>query len=444
MLKKILRTTIIVVLLLSLTPLCLCDFQYSTFEDWQVESDHGYVSRLGDTLRLWTDDTRNDLAVTIFKEYQPTDDFTFSAEVNAAQLQACGLYVRGSLPAVGSFDGFNLEFGYYGMGNFHLSRNFTDWASILLGYGEPNVWYTLNLTVHRSPFLIEVSVLDENGGQIGSISTDDIYRFNFEDIKYIAISVWGRSGDYSFRNIQDPTVSANTSCLSIHADYSSAVAGSAVNVHGILTDKNSQQLENKTVVLSYSFPGVNTWIPISSCQTNEQGQYSIQWINSASGTFTLKTEWSGDSTSKGASNTTTLSFLPIQNQQTFVFESNSTVTALAFNNETSTLTFNVTGPSDTTGFVRATIAKSLLADGENLQTFLDGKQLQYTLTSTDDSWVYYFSYSHSTHQISMHLGSDSTTQPLINDLILVAIVAVFGSILAAMVISFSRRNKRKN
>jgi hypothetical protein len=203
-------------------------------------------------------------------------------------------------------------------------------------------------------------------------------------------------------------------------------------------------LQNKTVVLSYTFSGLDSWIPISSSLTNEQGEYSMQWINSASGTFTLKTEWSGDSTSMGTSNTTTLSFLPTQNQQVFVFESNNTVTALAFDNQTSILSFNVNGPSNTTGFVRATIAKSLLANGENMQAYIDGRQLEYTVTSTDDSWVYCFSYSHSTHQISMHIEAKATEpspQPVGSEIVLIAIVALFGVILGVLVYSFSRRGR---
>jgi hypothetical protein len=139
------------------------------------------------------------------------------------------------------------------------------------------------------------------------------------------------------------------------------------------------------------------------------------------------------------------SFLPTQNQQTFIFESKSTVTALAFDNQTSTLTSNVTGPSNTTGYVRATIAKSLLANGENLQIYLDGKQLNYTVTSTGDSWVYYFNYSHSTHQISMHLVEGAAAnQPIVNETILIAIIAVFGVILGVSVYSFNRRGKQEN
>jgi hypothetical protein len=60
----------------------------------------------------------------------------------------------------------------------------------------------------------------------------------------------------------------------------------------------------------HTLQGVNSWIPISSGFTDEQGKYNIQWINSASGTFTLGTIWKGDSAFNGASNTTSLtSFL---------------------------------------------------------------------------------------------------------------------------------------
>ncbi|MCW3996640.1 MAG: hypothetical protein NWE98_10910 [Candidatus Bathyarchaeota archaeon] len=102
-------------------------------------------------------------------------------------------------------------------------------------------------------------------------------------------------------------------------------------------------MQNKTIVLSYTFPGLTSWIPISSGLTDQQGEYCIQWINSASGTFTLKTEWSGDSTYQSISNTTTLSFEPCQNQRVFLIESNSTVYGLSFNDKTAILSFNVTG-----------------------------------------------------------------------------------------------------
>ena len=169
------------------------------------------------------------------------------------------------------------------------------------------------------------------------------------------------------------------------------------------------------------------------------------WINSASGSFTLKAEWAGDSVNAAVSNTTTLSFLPYQNTVLFTIQSNSTVTALTFNNETSTLSFTVLGPSGTTGFVKATIAKRLLANGEELQVSVDGRRFNYSFTSTTDSWIYLFSYSHSTHQISMHLTDNaSLTQSIGNELILVAIIAVLGVVVAVEVYSFRTKMKRKN
>ena len=226
-------------------------------------------------------------------------------------------------------------------------------------------------------------------------------------------------------------VEGEPASISISTESLSATAGSAVNVFGTLLDSNNMPLQNETVVLSYTFPGAGSWIPISSGLTDQQGNYNIQWINSASGTFTLKTHWNGDTTHLGVSNTTTLSFLPYKNQQVFLLESNSTVNALAFNNETSTLSFNVTGPSGTTGYVKATISKSMLTNSENLQAYLDGKQLNYSVSASGDSWVFSFNYSHSTHQISLHLEMDATsTQPIGNEIILIVIIAVFGTILA--------------
>ena len=285
----------------------------------------------------------------------------------------------------------------------------------------------------------------------GLMRYSEPYAFNgSECYVYIYTSKWGHySGTDCFDNFAVyPAVTDDISrlptSLSISTESLSTIAGSAVNVFGNLASSEKVSLQNKTVVLSYTFQGINSWIPISSSLTDEQGNYKIQWVNSASGTFTLKAEWSGDSTYIGASNKTTLSFLPSQNQQVFIFESNSTVTALAFNNETSTLSFNVTGQSGTTGFVRATIAKSILANGENLQAYIDGQQLQYSLTSTVDSWVYCFNYSHSTHQISIHLAnSASPVQPVGNELVLIAIIALFGSILGIIVYSFGYKSSRK-
>ena len=105
----------------------------------------------------------------------------------------------------------------------------------------------------------------------------------------------------------------------------------------------------------------------------------------------------------------------IAGQNMFLLESNSTVTAFAFNSSTNELGFNVTGESGTAGYVKLAIAKTLLPDAQNLKISLDGKQIDYTLSQTEDSWILNFNYPHSTHQVSIILPKTAAldnTQPV--------------------------------
>ncbi len=203
-----------------------------------------------------------------------------------------------------------------------------------------------------------------------------------------------------------------STCLSISTDASFSVVGSIVNLHGKLIDAFGTGLANEPVVLQYSFPGTMSWYPISSTITDESGSYAVQWVNPATGSFTLKAEWAGNSTHVSAVNTTTLTSLPYQNQNVFFVESNSTVTSMAFNSTSSELSFTVNGTSGTKGYVRVTIAKRLMPNAQNLKVHLDGNQLNYTLEETTETWLITFSYSHSTHRLTISLPAES---PSTND-----------------------------
>jgi hypothetical protein len=91
----------------------------------------------------------------------------------------------------------------------------------------------------------------------------------------------------------------------------------------------------------------------------------------------------------------------------FLVESNSTVTALAFNSTSSEFSFTVSGSSGTTGYVKTTIAKNLTTNPENIKVYLDDNQLNYTVTSNVDSWQLTFNYHHSTHTISIVFAAES-------------------------------------
>lgn len=79
--------------------------------------------------------------------------------------------------------------------------------------------------------------------------------------------------------------------LSISTDSSSSIVGSPINVYGKLTDYFGEGIQNETIVFSYTFAGEDSWLPVSSSFTNGTGDYYLQWVNPASGTFTLQTGW---------------------------------------------------------------------------------------------------------------------------------------------------------
>ncbi|HEY4674815.1 MAG TPA: PKD domain-containing protein [Candidatus Bathyarchaeia archaeon] len=193
--------------------------------------------------------------------------------------------------------------------------------------------------------------------------------------------------------------------LSISTSSASTFVGFTVGINGTLSDLYGNGLANELVVLYYTFEGAYTWFQIISDVTDALGNYYAQWIPTATGTFTIIAEWRGNMTHNGETATVTLSSLPYMNQYIFTVESNSTVSALEFNTTSSELRFTVAGTSGTNGFVKVTIAKSLLENPENIKVFLGGNQIEYSLTSADNSWLLTFNYEHSIHQVTISLGN---------------------------------------
>jgi LPXTG-motif cell wall-anchored protein len=58
--------------------------------------------------------------------------------------------------------------------------------------------------------------------------------------------------------------------------------------------------------------------------------------------------------------------------------------------------------------VKITIAKSLVSSIQNVKAYLDGKQLDVSITSEEDSWLLSFTYMHSTHQVRVVLAAESS------------------------------------
>ena len=229
--------------------------------------------------------------------------------------------------------------------------------------------------------------------------------------------------------------------ISISASASSKSVGLKVDVNGTLADNQQNGIFNANVVISYTFQGISQWLPLTSATTDSQGNYHVAWIPPATGYFTLKAYWTGNETYLGAESNTTLNIISYEGDYVFSVTSNSTVTDLLFNSTTPTLSFTVSGPSGTSGFSKATIAKTLVENMTNIKVYLDGIQKDYSLSSTEDSWIVYMTYTHSTHHVAIALGLTAGNtfgfQQIIAPLLSLTLLLV-------LVILGSRTIKKKN
>lgn len=133
---------------------------------------------------------------------------------------------------------------------------------------------------------------------------------------------------------------------------------------------------------------------------------------------------------------------PCLESNVFCLTSNSIVSKLVFNSTSQELSFTVTGPSDTTGYVKAYIAKTLIKNINEVKVYLDGNQADYTAVSLDGLWLLYFTYKHSTHKITITLGA--THAPAAETLLKKAVIyaTLMTAVIALAIIYHLRRHTR--
>jgi len=229
--------------------------------------------------------------------------------------------------------------------------------------------------------------------------------------------------------------------ISISTSSSSTFVGFKVNIAGTLRDMYGSGLRNETVVLYYTISEIGTWVPIASATTDNSGLYVATWIPPATGYFTIRAEWQGDAIHVETSNSTKLSSLNYNNQYVFSVESNSTVLGLAFNTTDWKLAFTVTGPDGTKGYVKAIIAKTLVANVADVRVYLNGDQLNYTSTSLDDSWLLHFTYTHSTHGVIISLRTASVPLEIPFGSALTYGIIIAAVVIVAFVIVLKKKHK---
>jgi len=204
-----------------------------------------------------------------------------------------------------------------------------------------------------------------------------------------------------YDNVTIPTVARPI--LDVSSKSSSSISGFNVEIKGSLT-LNETKVANAPILLSYSVNGGKSWQDLTLVNTAFDGTYSATWNPSVTGIYLIRAVYEGDANYLGTTTEVNLSVTQDTEKNVFSVNSNSTVSSLTFNSTSRALSFSVTGDSGTTGYADVYIAKTLVQNAAGIEVFLDGNKLDHTVSSTDDSWLLHFVYSHSTHSVTVNLG----------------------------------------
>lgn len=215
----------------------------------------------------------------------------------------------------------------------------------------------------------------------------------------------------------------------------------SVQISGNLV-ANGAGVDGKPIDIAYSANNGNSWQNINTTTTGLDGSYTVQWLPTSSGNYAIKATFAGDSNYPGASTQVNLAVLIPQTTQTnienaFSVSSNVTVSQLVFNSQTKALSFQISGPGGI-GYVEVSIAKSLIADINDVQLLIDGNQTSYTSSQTAYSWQLHFTSHLSTHTVTLNLQGAPTqaeAQLPVQEICLVGVVvAVVVVALAVLVV----------
>ncbi len=213
------------------------------------------------------------------------------------------------------------------------------------------------------------------------------------------------------------------STLTLSLDTTTAYLGFKVTMSGQLKG-NGTGIDGAPILLSYSVNWGENWNDITLDITSDGGMFSADWIAVATGIFWVRASWEGDYPFLGQEAIRMLSVAPYEELYMFLVSSNSTLSELAFNSTSSELSFTASGEDGTIGYVKVAINKDMVSNITDLRVYLDGTNLDYTVTSKDSSWVLYFVYTHSTHNVVINFGEDNVIIPEIGSLSIAFLIVI--------------------
>jgi hypothetical protein len=189
--------------------------------------------------------------------------------------------------------------------------------------------------------------------------------------------------------------------IEVSTSVTNTQLGLTVDFNGVLTTTTGEPVQGKSVIFSYQVPGVSAWNAITSVTTNVAGAFSGSWLPTATGNFIMKAEWQGDDSYSGASDARNISVTRPTGQSLVFVESNSTLSSLSFNSSANEVSFTVSGPTGTAGYVRFLVSKTLMGNLTEFKAYMDGNETTFTVTEQGDMMVLYFEYHHSSHAFTI-------------------------------------------
>lgn len=246
--------------------------------------------------------------------------------------------------------------------------------------------------------------------------------------------------DYIKVTSKQPNLNNSTAQISLSVNSEVLQIGHIVNVKGTLIDQEGNPFSDETVILSYCVSGTSNWDPIASATTDSSGFYSASWIPSATGKFALIAEWPGNVSYSGTFVIKNVSVSRYEIDNLFFVESNSSLTSLVFNSTSKEIGFTVSGPAGTIGYVQFLVSKTLMPYLADYKVYIDGQQVSCAAESAGDFQSLYFTYSHSTHYVTIKLSTVLVPEFPSIIFALLIVVTIGGSLLAY----FKKRQRGKS
>ena len=244
-------------------------------------------------------------------------------------------------------------------------------------------------------YTIFTSVID--GMDFPAAINSPIYSQNF------VLSIYASGTGAS--SVPDPvSTGQKVSRLLVGCTLDPTSATDKILIKGNLT-ANYAAIPSAPVLLSYADNPNATWHEIGTVTTASDGSFTGAWLPTRTGSYVINATYVGNS--NYTAQTTLANILLPTYSTVFSVDSNSTVTQLGFDSQTSELSFSVAGASGTTGYAIIYIPKGLVDNASKIQASIDGASASFTVSSAGDAWELYFSYHHSSHEVVFDLNSQT-------------------------------------